>query len=1002
MKYGLTTMALSAFLSLAPAHALAQAETGSLLDRQYRQDFKSAVELFEHGMFNEARMRFDALSRQKSTPEAEGYSVLCALSQRTPGCEDLMLDYLERNSSSSLCNALRFQHALNLFDDGEYAAAAEVFDSFDRNTLTKRQQTAYLFKRAYCAFEQHDYPLARYGFNLVAKSSDKDYAATSRYALGYINYEDNNFDEAIEWFGQSVKDPRFESISEYYLLECHFMRKDYDYVVEYGPGALEKIPEDRVPQAARILSETYFVLGDPVKANKYYKEYVIGEKPQNRSDLFYAGSLLYALKDWNGAIENYTQMSDRSDSLGQIANYQLAYSYIQTKNKVAAMECFRDASMVDFDPRIAEDAAFNHSKLAFDLNNDAAPFRSYMDRYSTTRRGESIYGYMALSELASQNWQGALDAYDKIDELDANMRGNYMKANYLRAQQLIGLGAWKSAVTPLKTAAYYSDKKGKFNQLSRFWLAESYFRQGEYDKARSLYTELYNASALQGMEEQQLIEYGLGFCNFKDGKYDVAVKWFDEYLGHKGGSFRKDAMERKGDCLFMQKDYDGARAAYGESISNYGNANDIYPYYQSALCCGFKNDRDGKAALLENVLKASPDARYYPDAVYELGRTYASLGSVNKAAECFEMLLTNVKDSTMMAKSLLELGTMKRNAHNDDEALGYYAMVVEQLPQSSQAEAALLAIESIYQAKGDPKGYIAYIEGIGKGETKTDSDRELMFFNAAEQAYLAGNYERALGSLLEYETEYPEGQMSVKADYYIAESCKELGQKERALEYYSKVVEAGESSFEEVSKLNFSEISYSLQRYDDALGGYASLYRSSAFASNRTLALKGMMRSAYRGKRYDEAISNAALVKADPANDAAVRREADYVIAKSHMATSHRDEAMAMFKSLAADLKSAEGAEAAYILIQDACDRGDFESVEEQTYAFSDSGSGQMYWLAKSFISLGDSFAERGNMAQAKATFESILEGYSPKAGGDDVEDAVRMRLDRIEKMSKK
>ena len=88
------------------------------------------------------------------------------------------------------------------------------------------------------------------------------------------------------------------------------------------------------------------------------------------------------------------------------------------------------------------------------------------------------------------------------------------------------------------------------------------------------------------------------------------------------------------------------------------------------------------------------------------------------------------------------------------------------------------------------------------------------------------------------------------------------------------------------------------------------------------------------------------------------------------------------------------------MLVQDSYDRGDFEDVENKVYAFADSKTGQTYWLAKSFIVLGDSFAERDEMEQAKATFESVRDGYTPSGEDDDVLDDVRFRLKRIEEMA--
>jgi hypothetical protein len=83
----------------------------------------------------------------------------------------------------------------------------------------------------------------------------------------------------------------------------------------------------------------------------------------------------------------------------------------------------------------------------------------------------------------------------------------------------------------------------------------------------------------------------------------------------------------------------------------------------------------------------------------------------------------------------------------------------------------------------------------------------------------------------------------------------------------------------------------------------------------------------------------------------------------------------------------------------DSYDKAEFSEVENKVYAFADAGSPQTYWLAKSFIVLGDSFVDRGELAQAKATFESVRDGYEAPAGGDDVKGSVEMRLKKLEEM---
>jgi TolA-binding protein len=137
---------------------------------------------------------------------------------------------------------------------------------------------------------------------------------------------------------------------------------------------------------------------------------------------------------------------------------------------------------------------------------------------------------------------------------------------------------------------------------------------------------------------------------------------------------------------------------------------------------------------------------------------------------------------------------------------------------------------------------------------------------------------------------------------------------------------------------------------------------------------------------------------ADLSGDA-LKQEAMYIQAKSYMSQSRRDDAIKLFKQLSANPATQYGAEAAYVLIVDSYDSGDFQAVEDKVYAFSDAATGQTYWLAKSFIILGDSFADRGELAQAKATFESVRDGYTSTS--DDVLDEVNMRLEKLQKLSK-
>ena len=958
--------------------------------------YRQARNYYEKGMYARARTLFSEIADED--PVSGGFAVLCAERMRVPGYENEMEKYLSAYPYSGLATEIRYRHALNLFDDGKFNDAALAFSGIRVRDINRSDLAEYTFKNAYSRFKTGDYDEALKGFMKVTRMNANDYKAPASYSAGYILYGREDFNGAIGMFTESAKDPRFANESAFYILECRFMNKDYKYVLENGEALYARIPEERRPHLARIISETYLVSGNTAKAKEYYDRTNISSG-NDRKDYFYAGSLLYAVQDYKGAVENYSKMTARTDSIGQIANYQMAYSYIQIKNKVAAMQAFKDAASLENNPDIAEDAYFNYAKLAFDLNNDPSGFKSYIEKYSDRKRGDKIYSYMALAALLNKDYAAAVEAYDKIDELDEDMKRNYMKANYLRAEQLISSGSYRNAVPCLKTAAYYADRKSSLNQLSRYWLAESYYRSDSFAEASDIYRSLYNVSALDGRKEGGLLPYDVAYCYFKTEDYASASRWFDIYLQSGDRTERRDALIRKGDCAFITKAYKDAIPSYESAIRERGVANDLYPYYQAGLAYALTDNVNGEIKLLSEVMKASPSADFWCESVYELGRAYMSSNRNDDASACFSRLVQSGRDTTFQAKALIGLGMISANESQYDEALGYYKQVVARMPSSEYSKDALRAIESIYQTKRSPEEYYAYLKTVADGAV-VEGDKESMFFNVAEQIFLAENYQKALVSLQSYMEEYPEGSNVSLAQFYMAECYKNLGKKEQACDWYKKVIDRGEGSFVELSALNFANLSFGMERYEDAYSGYKALRDNARIENNKHTAILGMMNSAYAAKNYQTAVKDAAAVEADLASDKDDKRRAEYVEAKSRLAMSDRSGAFGIFSKLAAETSTPEGAEAAYLVIQDYFDKGDFTSVENKVYAFSDSGTGQTYWLAKAFILLGDSFAERGELKQAKATFESIRDGYTPSGKDDDVLDNVEMRLGKLDTMS--
>lgn len=956
--------------------------------RTYRQ----AVRLYENGMYEQARILFSGLS---GDPLCDGYAVLCALKLRSDDYPELLADYRVRYPSSRLSGALHFEYGRILFDAGKYQQAATEFSFVSSGDLPGEEFPEYVFKCGYSAFALGRYAEASQFFTLLESLPQSDYSAPGRYFTGVMLYEGKQFAEAEANFWIASSDPRFRELTDFFIVDCEFNQKNYDFAIREGSRIYESVPPERRERLARLLSESYLIRGDKEKAREYYDD--LSHTGMNRKDYFYAGTVLYSVDDYAGAIDNFTKMGDRTDSLGQVASYHLANAYYRTHDQVSAMAAFRDAASVDFDPEITEDAAFNYAKLAFDLNKDTSGFAEYIRRWSTKARGDRIYGYMALAALVDRDYAGAVAAYDNIEELTPDMRSNYTKANFLRGEQLFSSGSYRDAVPYFKATAYYVPRTDRFNQLARYWMGEASYRSGNYGEAEQIFTELHNASALYGTPEGALLPYNIGYSYFKAGDYASAARWFDTYIASGDRSCREDAMNRRADCDFGRRDYRAAVASYQNVLTEFFSPDDIYPYYQQALAYGLSGDRRRKVSTLLHVEDASPDAPLYDEACYELGRAQMDLKDNNDAIRTFTRLRENTRDNTYVARALIGLGMVRRNMSDYDAALEDYKQVVSLMPQSEYAEEAMLAIESIYQTRRQPEKFLEYVEQNSLVRAGGEAGREKMYFNTAEQLYLAANYQQAIPTLRTYLENYPDAEDRAQAEFYLAESYNAIGEKEKAVGYYARAAAAeSEYSFAELSRLRYADLSFGLERYQDACKGYQQLLSSARMDANRQIARVGMMRSAYRGRDYEAALLAADDVLSRTGLSAELRQEALFTKAKASLATSRRDQAMALFRQLSADPSTAVGAESKFRVIQDLFDTGQLEAVGDEVYSFSQKGSGQSYWLARAYLVLGDAFAELGQYAQARATYESIRDGYEPENGSDDVSDSVRMKLERI------
>lgn len=967
-----------------------------------QNSMQKGLELYKNRLYTSAIQEFDKINSE----EAEGYRILCKIMLGHPDSNGAIKEYEYKYPYSPLIEQIKFRQAIHYFDNGDFANAGKILKELNGNSLSKRDRDEYDFRKAYCLMRLGENEGAREIFTKIISNFDSSlttgkssYINPSLYYLGYIYYINKDFPHAIPLFERAKTDPRFTSLSNYHALESKFMLKDYQYVIENGGAVYEAMSDDYKPKVARILSESYYALNEPAKAKYYYEIYSINSSSITKNDTFYSGMISYTLNSYISAIDAFAKVASVTDSIGQSAYYHMGQCYIQLKNKHQAQDAFKQAAQSNFDKAIQEDAYFNYAKLAFDLNRDSAPFHNYLANYpANDTKWDEIYSYMSTAFLLNKNYAQAIEMLNKIKRSNPAIALQLQKAAFLRGIELIENGAYSDAAEYMKIAIKNGNNTSLTN-LSQFWLAECYYRGNKFTEALDILTSLQKSNAFRQTDEYPLSIYNKAYTLFKLGNFTGAIEEFQKYINQPASKrkYATEAQTRLADAYFMNKEYQNAAELF-ERIAIDNNYSNLYAPLQGAIAYGLLSQDAKKLALLNEITADTHrNSPLYSTALYEKGRTLVQNVKDEEAEQVFNQLITTPKDSTYYYKALLELGMINSNLQKPEEALKYYKAIVAGKPVSEEAQSALAGIENIYRSLNKSDEFFTYLDNIGLSTTKTAGERESMLFNSAEQIFLGENYTSALNRLTSFIHKYPNGTYTPQANFYIAECYNKIGKPEDAANAYYKVMMSGEGAFSEIATLNYGKICYNLERYPEAIKAYETLSRIAILENNKTEAQIGKMRAYYQNKQYDIAVAESNKVLAITNIDKTVAQEANYMKAKSLLGLGEREAGNKLLRNLAKNPMNAQGAEAAYLLIMDTYDAGDFESVEKQVFALSDSKTPQSYWLARSFVVLGDSYAERGNYEQAKATFKSIKDNYKPEKG-DNIADLVTIRLNKLSK----
>ena len=934
--------------------------------------------------------------------EADYMLVYSAYEQGRLNAVELLKDYLDVYPASRHADEVNFLIGSAHFGQGEYQKAIFWFNESNIDMLSPEQQEAYCFRLAYSLLQIGDMEKARGYFARIEQIGTK-YREASTYYVAYIDYATGKYNNALVEFTRLKDLPDYKERSLYYITQIYFIQNKYEKVISEGKELLASYPDsENNSEVYRIMGNAYYHLGNEDQAINMLSKYVSSTDSPLRGDLYILGVCYYNKGNYSSAVNALGRTVRENDALSQNAYLYLGQSYLKLKDKNNARMAFEAAATSSFDKQVKEAAMYNYALLIHEtaftgFGESVTIFEDFLYDFPNSKYADKVNDYLVEVYLTTKNYQAALNSIDKI---------KHPSTKILEAKQdiLFQLGTQAFTNMELDKAVDLFSRAislGAYNLESRndayFWRGESYYRQGEYNKAISDYRTYLNNTRQRNTDMYALAHYNLGYSYFKLKEYGEALNRFRQYVNLESNQQTPayaDAYNRIGDCLFHNRQFAMAEENYTRAAQLQPSAGD-YSVYQKGFLLGLQKDYKGKISVMDRLIREFPESQYVDDALFEKGRSYVLLDNNQAAAASFEQLMRDFPQSSLARKAGVQLGLIYFNDNQPEKAADAYKSVISNYPGSEEAKVALQDLKSVYIELNDINSFAAYANSLGGNVRFEVSEQDSLTYLAAEKLFMRGDNEGARRSLTNYLQTFPQGAFSSNANFYLASIAFAKKDLEEAKRLFSLVLESGDTKFREESWARKAEIEYLDKDYAAAMESFKHLQAVAENPENKEAAKLGLMRCAELIGQPQEALLAANDLLKEPKLSPEIMSEARYVRAKAYISLKQENKALADLKEISKDTRTIHGAEAKYLLAQLYYDNKDDKNAETVLMNFIENGTPHQYWLARGFILLADIYIRQGDDFQARQYLTSLQNNYK---GDDEIAAMIEDRLGKLKK----
>lgn len=939
--------------------------------------FDQAFSLYNENLYALAQVLFEEVQIVNTNDEIQAncayYIANCAMHLNQEGAEAKMQDFLYNYPTSPKQIDALVELSNYYFKKGEYNKALSFSKRVNVNLLSDEMKNRLNFQSGYSYFIDKNYAEAKTSFSKVKNSPAYDDQA--KYYIGYISYLNNDYKTATEYFGEVSYNEKYSEKMGYFKADMNFKSGNFDEAIRLGKLQMPKSTPEEQSELAKIIGESYFNLQKYQEALPYLEQYKGKNGRLNNVDFYQLGYAHYKNKDYNEAISEFNKIVSGSDAVAQNAYYHLGESYLKTNQKTQALNAFKNASEMNFNSKIQEDAYVNYAKLSYEIGNpyQSTPIviTSFLEKYPNSNYTEELNTLLIDSYITSKNYKEALALLEKNRTPQNKLA--YQKVNFYRGLEMFNEGNYSEAINLFdKSIAQQEDKK--MIARATYWKGEAQYALNKFSDAKNTFNAFKRLPYAEITPEFKNLNYSLGYANFKLKNYDESIVLFDAYTkSSKDSNKKNDAYLRLADSQFVNGKYWPAMESYNKVIDQNGADLD-YAMFQKAISYGFVDRNDNKIKELNKIITNNPNSSYVVDALYELGSTYSNTNKSSDAIAIFNSLISKYPNSAFAPKAILKQGLVYYNNEDNNKALERFKKVVADYPKTPEAIEAVENARLVYVDSGNTSEYANWIKSLDFIDV-SNYDLEADSYQAAEKQLFQNNTKQAISSFESYLKEYPNGKNALKSEFNLAELYISENLKEKAMPHYKNVASKPKNEYTEISLVRLSEY-YLENKSNDALTYLKRLETEAEKEQNKLFAEANLMKLNYEVGNKTDAENYANKILSNSKIDKRVKADAQLISARAAIEAKDFAKAKKNYTEL---LNNTSGEIAAEALYYDAYFKNadkKYEASNSAIQKLAKDYSSYKFFGAKGLVLMAKNFYGLHDSYQATYILENVINNF--------------------------